>query len=163
MTIEVKTNFSENSFAYLRRTRRDRILFFFSAERRKERRDKRRWNNTIYGARADVHLPLGVADHSANPSLNHPLPVHPLPIPTSTLGLKITNVGRLGRDYDGPFVSRVRASSRLSNLPVSDLVNYVDNPNQDGICILFESKNTSLRIAKKQTSRFKRSRSRSTD
>lgn len=80
----------------------------------------------------------------------HPLPVHPLPIPTSTLGLKITNVGRLGRDYDGPFVSRVRASSRLSNLPVSDLVNYVDNPNQDGICILFESKNTSLRIAKKQ-------------
>lgn len=92
----------------------------------------------------------------------HPLPVHPLPIPTSTLGLKITNVGRLGRDYDGPFVSRVRASSRLSNLPVSDLVNYVDNPNQDGICILFESKNTSLRIriAKKQTSRFKRSRSR---
>lgn len=70
VTIEVKTNFSENSFAYLRRTRRDRILFFFSAERRKERRDKRRWNNTIYGARADVRLPLGVADHSANPSLN---------------------------------------------------------------------------------------------
>lgn len=60
------------------------------------------------------------ANHSANPSLNpvpanvHPIPAHPSrsTIPTTRLGLKITNVGRLGAAITTGHSFRASASSR---------------------------------------------------